>query len=139
MADGLIFHYTKAQYNAKINKLQGLSARLLASYNRLVELRNQVNKFWNDPQAPEYLANLDKQIRAVRVAREQTDRQLSSLGYIIDRSVDMVNMSARQISEIAAAINGLGLGDIGSAASSAPASASSPNTTSSVPSNLGIN
>lgn len=62
---GLIFNYTKNEYEVKVSELEELIARLNQHLERLQELRSQIPQFWDDGNARETGVVLDKTIKKV--------------------------------------------------------------------------
>lgn len=113
MADGVIFRYTKAQYQGRIDLIKGYKDQLGTHLERLETLKSQVTNFWDDPQTPEYLDHLNTQILAVRNAMDRAQEEINTQQHVIDTSVDLVAETTDRIAEIGSKILGLGIGGSG--------------------------
>lgn len=63
-----ILNYSKTVYQQKINTLESLASRLSAHLDRLEAYKNELNSFWDDAQAEDYLRKITDQIIKVRNA-----------------------------------------------------------------------
>ena len=88
-----IFNYEKEKYQAKINEIEALKAKLSAHLSELMNLRDQIPQFWDDDNAYETAQALDVTIDRVKHHMNTADSVLRTLNETVaefDRSNDGV-------------------------------------------------
>lgn len=103
----MAFGYTKSQYLAKIDALEGYKEQLNRHLAVLEGYRDQIYDFWNDDKAKQVYNTLNKAIRNVRVMLDRTDEALimhrksvdsmTGIGSIVD---DTINAAINAITSL---------------------------------------
>lgn len=104
-----IVKYTKAQYDAKIQALEGCVQRLQTHLSTLETLKGQVQNFWNDPQTPEYLRRLTTAIVGVRNALDRTQKLLAEYNGMVAEMDGLTAMTSGVLEDIGSVIGSLGI------------------------------
>lgn len=68
--------YTKQQYMAKIDALEGYKNQLQSHLNTLENYREQIYSFWDDDQARQLYKALNKATHNVRVTLDRTEEAI---------------------------------------------------------------
>lgn len=106
----LIFNYTESVYKAKINELNRLIARMKTHVDRLEELRDDLEKYWDDDTAREYYNVISTQIRAVRNALNRTISLSDFYKSSQDEITNKQTLSGEALEDVSAIIKSLGIG-----------------------------
>jgi hypothetical protein len=104
-----IVKYTKAEYEAKIEQLDGCIRRLQSHEDTLNGLKDRVRDFWDDPQTLDYLNQLTKAIVGVRNARNRTDKLLTEYKSIVEEMEGVTAVTTGLIEDIGSVIGSLGI------------------------------
>lgn len=76
--NNFIFNYTQDIYEAKVNELTNLIARLKNHLTELENLKNEIPSFWNDDNSKKALASLNLTIERTRDAMQVAQRLLDN-------------------------------------------------------------
>lgn len=78
IASGIIIHFQKEVYDAKIDKLQGYAKKLDGHLATLESYKREIPGFWGDETGAQYVHEMEKQIQQIKNTRKSID-ELSNL------------------------------------------------------------
>lgn len=104
----IIINYTKLQYQEKINALNSSKGRLENHLGLMRDLRTQLPKFWNDPNAQQTGKVLDLMIDATQGAHTRTNDLLSFYQNAVDDLDASGNFGSEAIQDALSLLAGLG-------------------------------
>lgn len=82
--DIAMLHYTKAQYEEKLNELEQMDARLDSHLDKLTTLKSQIPSFWEDENGSEAVSSLNEAITNVTNASNQTKHLIQACKNIVE-------------------------------------------------------
>ena len=66
-----VLHYTRSQYENKIQQLESYAARISTHLDELENYKNKIKQVWDDENAVNYIASISESIRACKNAVER--------------------------------------------------------------------
>lgn len=107
----VVVKYSKSQYQEKIDKLDACARKLEKHLSNLQGYKEQLKNIWDDEGAERYHKNLDKEIKSVRNAQDNTNNQIQLWQKAIKEMEDTVKEQQEKIDLMKQALESLNIKD----------------------------
>lgn len=100
--------YSKQQYLAKIDALEGYKSQLQNHLDTLENYREQIYSFWDDEQARQLYKTLNKTTHNVRVAMDRTQESINMHKKTVDQMEEVQGAVSTTLEIATSVITALG-------------------------------
>ena len=107
----VVVKYSKAQYKAKIDTLQGCQQKLESHLSILEGYKSKLKTIWDDEDAANYHKELDKQIAGVKNSMDQVKSQITMWQRAIDEMQETTSEQTDKIDTIKSILGTLDIKD----------------------------